>query len=242
MIFNPYELPDIASSITTAFELPWAQPLLADSKLMIGLVLAFLMADVLACCPKGVMRHQLLWLTDTRNARTFESSVVILPWLKPVMLLQCFLFFGLTAFCLIAPDAYAALSHPTLQDTLPVLLPVMLSLSAWYLLQRWLIGWLCYLFRLSQKNTILNRTYDAAFVLLAPLVTICYVALTAGLISSDWAFKLLAALFISSQISFIFNGIKIFYDGFYSLLLIIVYLCTLEIAPILMIWARLTPN
>jgi hypothetical protein len=84
----------------------------------------------------------------------------------------------------------------------------------------------------------MNRSYQAAFIVLAPLAMLLFIGLIAGWIPSQIALVLLFAVFILSQFSFIFSGIKIFYDGFSSLLLIILYLCTLEIAPLWVIWVK----
>lgn len=238
MIFNPYQLDTFTTeAAATASRLTAAVPLLQNSAPIVTLVLTFIAADVLAWCPKGVMRHQLQWITDTRNARTFESSVVIYPWLKGVLILQLFLSFGLTLFGAIDPEAGAHFTHMDASSGLQLTLCMSVFLG-WYLLQMGFFNWGCYLFGLEDKCTIMSRTYQASFIVLAPLSTICLVALIAGLISSQTTLNLLAALFILSQITFIFSGFKIFYDGFGSICLIIVYLCALEIAPLAILWAR----
>ena len=155
------------------------------------------------------------------------------------MLLQMFLFFGLTLFCLTdnAPAEHLfAITSPTLvQIGLCIsLLPI------WYVLQGVLFNWFCYLLGIEEKRTIMNRSYQAAFIVLAPLAMLLFIGLIAGWIPSQIALVLLFAVFILSQFSFIFSGIKIFYDGFSSLLLIILYLCTLEIAPLWVIWVKFT--
>ena len=43
-------------------------------------------------------------------------------------------------------------------------------------------------------------------------------------------------LFIAGKIAFIFKGFRIFYDNFFSLLYFILYLCTLEIIPIILVY------
>ena len=237
MIFNPYDIHFVEGAASAASSLSWAQLRLEDNAVLVVLILLFLSIDILACRDKSVMRHQLAWITDTRNARTFESVVVIYPWLKPLMLLQMFLFFGLTLFCLTdnAPAEHLfSITSPTLaQIGLCIsLLPI------WYVLQGLLFNWFCYLLGIKEKRTIMNRSYQAAFIVLAPLAMLLFIGLIAGWIPSQIALVLLFAVFILSQFSFIFSGIKIFYDGFSSLLLIILYLCTLEIAPLWVIWVK----
>ena len=237
MIFNPYDIHFVEGSASAASSLSWAQLRLEDNAVLVVLILLFLSIDILACRDKSVMRHQLAWITDTRNARTFESVVVIYPWLKPLMLLQMFLFFGLTLFCLTDPAPAEHLFSVTPPTLAQVCLCVSL-LPIWYVLQGGLFNWFCYLLDIKEKRTIMNRSYQAAFVVLAPLAMLLFIGLIAGWIPSQIALVLLFAVFILSQFSFIFSGIKIFYDGFSSLFLIIVYLCTLEIAPLVVIWTK----
>ena len=240
MIFNPYDIHFVQGG-ASASGLPWAMPQLQDNVLLVVVILGFIVVDVLACRDKGVLRHQLSWVTDTRNARTFESVLVVYPWLKPLLLVQMFLFAGLTIFCLFddAPAAHLRqlVSQPSVLGHLALAIAIPLT---WFLLQWLLFNWFCYLYGMREKRTIMNRSYQAAFIVLAPFAMLLFIGLVAGWISTQMALVLLIALFIFSQFSYILSGIKIFYDGFGSLCFIIVYLCTLEIAPLLVIWAKFT--
>lgn len=240
MIFNPYDLHFITEeTVQAASHLSWAKPLLQDNMLLVGLVLFFLLADLLAVRVKGVLRYQVSWLTDTRSARTFESTAVIYPWLKPLLLVQVFLFFGLTLFCVIDPMYAEHLMHPDVHSA-HLLGYCIAALLGWYLLQTIVVNWFCYLFGIKDKRSIMNRSHIATFAVLAPLSMLMFLLLMGDIITTNTGVILLASLFILSQISFIFNGIKIFYEGLGSFLLIFVYLCTLEIAPLLVIWAKIT--
>lgn len=242
MIFNPFNLTQLttqAQNPIEAVELSWAAPLLQDNVLVVGLVLGFFIIDILACYPSGVLQHQLDWVMDTRNSRTFESQMIVFPWIKPLLLMQLFTFVGLSLFCLF--DSSPAQHLHSLADvTWSMLGACMAIFLSWYLVQKGVFNWFCYLFKLKDKKTIMNRTYQAAFMLLAPFSMVIFILLMAGLISHETTIFLLAALFIFSQIAFILNGFKIFYEGIGSILLIFAYLCTLEIAPIVVIWAKIT--
>ena len=48
-----------------------------------------------------------------------------------------------------------------------------------------------------------------------------------------------ATLYVIARLLYIIKGIRIFYDHFYSWLYFILYLCTLEIIPLLVIWRTL---
>lgn len=240
MIFNPYDLHFVnGETELAASHLSWAKPLLQDNMLLTGLVLAFLAADLLAIRVKGVLRYQASWLIDTRSARTFESTAVIYPWIKPLLLIQVFLFFGLSLFCVVDTNYSEHLLHPDLHSY-HLLVYCIAALLGWYLWQTLLVNWFCYLFGIKEKRSIMNRSHIAIFAVLAPFSMLLFILLMANMISAETTIILLALLFILSQISFIFNGFKIFFEGIGTLLLLIVYLCTLEIAPLLVIWAKMT--
>lgn len=240
MIINPsYILSSPILSIPSSNELPWALPQLQNNAGLVILIIAFAAINLLACHPNGMLMQQLAWLGDTRNARTFEASTIVYPWLKPVLVIQLFLFSCLSVYCITDSSPALHLSNPDLETWLHIgqclLLPV-----AIILLQFISYNWFCFLFKTKFQQIIMNRTYIASLIVLSPLATLIFIGTMSGSFSSETTIILLAALFILSQILFIFNGIKIFLRGFDSFLIIIVYLCTLEIAPLWIIWARLT--
>lgn len=67
-------------------------------------------------------------------------------------------------------------------------------------------------------------------LVLPALVTLFYPGLTGGM------FTIGIICYISARILFICKGFKIFYQNFFSLIYFILYLCTLEIAPILLFY------
>ncbi len=219
--------------------LPWAAPQLQNNSVIVILIILFAVVDLLACHPKGMIRHQLAWLGDTRNARTFEASAVVYPWLKPMLLIQLFLFTSLSLFCVYDDEPAVHLSNPE-PETWLKLLYCLIAPVVFYLLQRFCYNWFCYLFRAKYKQIIMNRTYQAMIILLSPLATLIFIGNMAGAFTNETTLILLAGLFILSQILFIFNGIKIFLTDFGSFLILIVYLCTLEIAPLWVLWFKFT--
>ena len=221
----------------SADSLPWAAPQLQNNSVIVVLIILFAVVDLLACHPKGMMRHQLAWLADTRNARTFEASAIVYPWLKPLLLVQLFLFSCLSLFCVIDDTPSEHLTAPDAGTWLK-LLYCLLAPMIFYLLQRFCYNWFCYLFRAKFQQIIMNRTYQASVILISPLATLIFIGTIAGAFTDQTTLILLAALFILSQILFIFNGIKIFLNGFGSFFIIIVYLCTLEIAPLWVLWIK----
>lgn len=68
-------------------------------------------------------------------------------------------------------------------------------------------------------------------VLLLPALMIIYYPGNA-----DITLKVAATLYVLARLMFIRKGFKFFYTNFFSLVYFILYLCTLEIAPILVLW------
>ena len=238
MIFNPFDIQSLHDAILQVIpQLPWAPPQLQDNIPLVLLVILFAVADLLAFHPKGVVMHELAWLANTRNARTFEASAVVYPWLKPILFCQFFIFFALCLLDIIDPLMAEHFSAPDTQ-TLWLALGCLAVPLGWFLLQRFLFNWFCYLAGIRDRQIIMNRCYLAMHIVLAPLSTVIFMCVLAGSYPPQTILFLLAVLFILSQIVFIFNGFKIFCVNFYSFCLIIVYLCTLEIAPLLVIYAK----
>ena len=240
MIINPsYIIQSPVMAIQISDDLPWALPQLQNNAVIVILIIAFAAINLLACHPNGMLMQQLAWLGDTRNARTFEASSIVYPWLKPVLVFQLFLFTCLSIYCITDSSPALHLGNPDLETWIHLgqclLLPVIVVL-----LQFISYNWFCYLFNTKFQQIIMNRTYMASLIVLSPLATLIFIGTMSGSFSHETTVILLATLFILSQILFIFNGIKIFLRGIDSFLIIIAYLCTLEFAPLWLIWARLT--
>lgn len=238
MIFNPFEISQLHESLQPSISLPWALPQLQDNILLVLLVIIFLMADLLAWHPKGVMIHQLAWLGDTRNARTFDASTAIYPWLKPILMCQYFLFFGLSLLSISDSEMAMHLARPSWPELRPMILCLAVPLL-WSAVQQFLFNWFCHLFEIADGRIIMNRCFLATHIILAPISTLIFVSVLAGAIDLQVTQILLIGLFILSQVVFIFNGFRIFCNSFYTTLLIFAYLCTLEIAPLLVIYAKI---
>ncbi len=240
MIINPsYILQSPILAIQHSNDLPWTLPQLQNNAAIVILIIAFAAINLLACHPKGMMIHQLAWLGDTRNARTFEASSIVYPWLKPVLLIQLFLFTCLSIYCITDSSPALHLENPDIETWSRLGLCLLAPLGV-ILVQYISYNWFCYLFNAKFQQIIMNRTYVASLIILSPFTILIFIGTMSGSFSEETTVILLATLFILSQILFIFNGIKIFLRGFESFFIIIAYLCTLEIAPIWMIWARIT--
>ena len=238
MIFNPFDIKSIEDALLqTTTLLPWAPAQLQDNIPLVLFVILFAVADLLACHPKGVMMHQVQWIINTRNVRTFEETAVVYTWLKPLLLSQYFIFSGLCIFHIIDPLMAEHLSSPSLDLVLTLLFYLAIPFG-WFLLHLFLFHWLCYIFSIHDQRVIMNRCYHAIHIVFAPLATIIFMNVLAGTHNTQLTSILLATLFTLMQIVFIFNGFKIFCNNFCTFCLIILYLCTLEIAPLLIYLAK----
>ena len=157
-----------------------------------------------------------------------------------MLYVQFFLFSSLSLFCALDDAPGVHLSEWPTPETLSRMTFCLCVPICIYAFQFFSYNWFCFLFRTKYQQIIMNRTYLASHLLLSPLSILIFIGTMAGTYTAETTLILLAVLFILSQILFIFNGIKIFLRGIDSFLIIIAYLCTLEIAPLWIIWARLT--
>lgn len=219
-------------------ELEIKTPLLSDNPVIITLLLTFLLINILSWRKEGMMRRQLQWIRDTRNARTFDTSDTTGNRLQMLILFQLFLFSGLSLFCISQPNPAQQLSDPGVPDILGLAVCILAPLL-WYWAQQFCFNWANYLFDGGHRIIIMNRIYLSIHTLAGPAAMLVFLLQVTCNLSSHWIAFLLTATFIVSQFAFIFSGIKIFWTGFGTLFYLIMYLCALEIAPLLLICQKL---
>lgn len=214
---------------------------LANNILLIGLILFYAFIDILAWSKNGILLQELRALKDTHNERTFNIGELRFIHIKPLLFLQYPLFFGLCLFTIVFPEPGEILKR-LLRPSSDVYLPLAACIAVpllWYLLQRFFHVWICYIFGGDTRIIILERVYKASHLLAGPIVLLIFTSIVTWQISTFISAILLIGTFIITQVIFIFCGIKIFFNGFGSLCLIFVYLCTLEIAPLVVIFTKL---
>lgn len=205
---------------------------------LVILTLICLLGNILCWRSKGVMREQLLSIQNTRTERSFGIDDGHFSFGRMLLLCQWFVFFGLQLFLYIDNQSPVYLAHLQFDKLLPLLWCSLLSV-AWYFMQWFFFHWWGYIFNQGGRIQILGRIYKSVYMLLGTLSMFSFLLQMAGWIDARTGMILLLLFFICAQIIFIFSGIKIFYNGLYSLLLIILYLCALKIAPILVLWQKL---
>ncbi|MDO4496732.1 MAG: DUF4271 domain-containing protein [Bacteroidales bacterium] len=203
------------------------------------LVLAFLLVNAMAVLAPGLMRGLVGQVFETRSARTFEKPESKYYTLRILMMLQLFIFAGLHVFLLLSTNPAEQLQYPT-EESWWLLGVCLLIPVGWVFVQQLLFNWWGYLFSSHEGIQILNRVYQAVHILFSPLTLLCFLFEMIGLIEVETSTVLLSLTFIMIQILFIFSGIKIFWGGLSTLFFLFLYLCTLEIAPMVMIFQLLT--
>ena len=105
-----------------------------------------------------------------------------------------------------------------------------------YMLQYGIYLILGYLFKGGNKMHLLNSTYSSltsirGLLLILPVLVAIYYTY-----SLNYFILIFIFVYFITRLIFICKGVKIFFSGIYSLLYLILYLCTLEIAPLLIIY------
>jgi len=212
---------------------------LSTNALLEILVLTFMLVSIIAWLLPEVMRYQLSLVFETRSERMFAQNRSKHYFLRGLLMVQFFLFFGLHIFLVAGESATQQLAHPDGEVWMLLLKCISLPLG-WFLLQQILYLWWSTVFSSSGKSMIMNRVYHAIHVLASPLVMAIFLLEMVGLVETGTATILLSLTFIIIQIMFIFSGIKIFLVDWSTTCFLFLYLCTLEIAPLVMIFQILT--
>lgn len=175
-------------------------------------------------------------LSVRRRANAFDEHTVAETRVVTLLLLQLFILEGILLFCFFGlPLAQAA---PEGSRTLAPAVGAMAAISAgFYLFQLAACRTVGYVFTDSVAAGLWTRGLNASqcilsISLLAPvLVALFYPALAGYMLIGA------AGLYCLSRICYIIKGFRIFYTDFPSLLYFILYLCTLEIIPVIFICA-----
>lgn len=197
-----------------------------------------LAGDLLSWRPEGVMRRQIISMSDMKNERSFNADDSGWDIRRFLLILQWCLYFGLILFTFENEDFFEDLLHPDMSVLLE--LGICIAIPAVWFGGQWIFySWWSYLFRLSGKAVILTRIYKAVHMLAAPIALLVFLLELSGILTPSNSWILLLLIFIIVQIVFIFSGIRIFWSGFGTLCFIFLYLCAFKVAPILLLLAKL---
>ncbi len=102
----------------------------------------------------------------------------------------------------------------------------------------WTLG---YTFSDPEGRRLYMRGFVATQSLLGPGLAIPALLVLFVPAGGTFFFSLGVIMYMTARLTFIVKGFRLFYDGFYSLSYFILYLCTLEVAPLWVLW-RLADN
>lgn len=212
---------------------------LGSNTLLVSVLLVFVIVTILSWAPYGVMRQQISFLMNAQSDRTFDEVSLIHVPVRIMILIQMVVCIGLHFFLLANDGAIDAINHPTETDWLGILFCMGIVLF-WYLGHWCMISWWGYLFNEPSRIFLLKRQFRAVYMLFSPFSVLVFMLEVSGHIDVLSTTFLLGLFFIISQIVLIYNANKIFWGSVEALYFIFLYLCTLEIAPLVMISRYLT--
>lgn len=213
-------------------------PQLSTNVVLELLTLAYLTVNVIAYLTPGIMRMHALRIFES-SERTFDTNQSGHPFVVALLMIQFFLFVGLHLFLAIAEQPADLLAHPDAGVWLLLLQCVAVPL-VWYVLQQGLYLWWSMVFGLPGRLSVMNRVYQSVHIVVSPIAMVAFLFEMVGIIEPETAIFLLSLTFILMQILLIYSGIKIFWGGWSTLCFIFLYLCALEIAPLVMLFQLLT--
>ena len=214
---------------------------LENNSLLVGLMLFYAIIDMLAWSRNGILRKELLAYKDTRNKRMFDMRRTRFTHLKSLLFSQYYLFSGLCLFTIAFPNSGDLLRNlPRLTADTAIKLASCIAVPLlWYMLHFFFQKWGNFIFGGDERTDILMRIYKISHMLAGQFVLLLFTAIVIADIGSFMTTILLIGIFIITQLVFILYGFKLFFRGFWSLCLIFLYLCALEIAPLAVFLVRI---
>jgi hypothetical protein len=210
---------------------------LTNNPLVVAGLFWFVLLTIFSVGRSGLLRHEFAWLRHMRSGRSFELPASASGFFRLLLMLQTFLFSGLCLYFAIIPGA----SLSPLTDTAEwrafavcMSLPLLLYLYQWFCFR-----WTAYLAHEEDRIMLLDRAYQAVYLFIGPFALVLFVVQVTGHLSDTMEIILIATLFGLSLIWFIISAFKIFFRGIGTICFIIGYLCTLEIAPLYLIYQKL---
>jgi hypothetical protein len=210
---------------------------LTDNPMVVAVLFLFVLLTIFSVGRSGLLRHELAWLSHMRSGRSFELPASASGFFRLLLMLQTFLFSGLCLYFAVMPDATL---RPETEATdwstfgLCMALPLALYLYQWFCFR-----WTAYLAHDEERVLLLDRAYQAVYLLIGPFALVLFVVQVTGHLSDTMEMTLIAGLFGLALIWFVISAFKIFFRGIGTICFIIFYLCTLEIAPLYLLYQKM---
>lgn len=202
-----------------------------------GLILCFLLVTIAyRSSPKQIMQLiGTLFKTKSRSSYIQKTNVGLVR-LKLVLLMQTFLLEGTALFIIFRERLSFQLPEV---GTMPLIAFFAGSCMVFFLLQFLTYQLLGYLFAYRSYASMWTNSFTSITALRGLLLFLpVLIAIYHSIALNSFIFIICCVYFIT-RIIFIYKGLKIFFSGFYSLVYLILYLCTLEIAPLFVIYKGL---
>ena len=215
---------------------------ISDNEILTALIFVFVLIDILTFKKDGFLRHEIEKLKELRQVRTFNKNKKGFKTFRTLLFFQYYIFFGLCLYLAIDPNPAVALKG--LYDIHSnIYLVLALCISApfiWFLIHLFLFHWFGYIFGGNHKMAIIDRIYFAYHIIASPMLLAMFIFFVVADIPSIIVAILLCAFFIIIQILLIYSVFAIFSNNKSSFYIILLYLCALEIAPLAIIYAKMS--
>lgn len=170
-------------------------------------------------------------LSVRRRANAFDERTADEDWIITAMLMQTCIYEGIFLF-LLMPWSAAAGSI----GVFPVVGLMVALCAGFYLFQLAAYHIVGYTFLDETGRAVWVRGFNASQSMLGFALIVPVLGALFNPDDSRWLLTVCVVLFVVARLLFIFKGFRIFYRGISSLLYFILYLCTLEIIPVLMVY------
>lgn len=110
------------------------------------------------------------------------------------------------------------------------------SMAVFYLLQFLIYNILGFTFTNKVNKQLLLKGFNASQAVLGLFLLPIVILMLVYPHLIDWLIPIFFSVYILCRLVFIFKGIRIFFNNYYSFLLIILYLCSVEIVPIKLLY------
>lgn len=205
---------------------------LIDNPYVVTVIMLFMICDILAFHPSGVIARQFVYLSNSGHSRTFEDNGdAFLPMTKPILIFQTFLFSGLILFCASFNRASVFFDQPTFESVSLLALCIAVP-TVWFFFHWMLINWVCFLFNSKSGVVTINKVYTAVYTLAAPVALLLFVLYCLDYMSLGAITVLLYIVLALTQIVFLGLSFKVFMGGIGTTLVILLYILAFEVAPI----------
>lgn len=214
------------------------QPPGANSWISLILILCFLVVAGSYRSSNKFIQYIVSEVFDYKERSSFyQKSTLNMVRLKIALLFMTFLIEGLALF--VVYGNFVSVSAFTSVKLMEVIGLFAGGFLLFYLLQLGLYAIITYTFTNKTNAGLLSGALTGTTILLGMLLFIPVLVSIYHTIPLNIFIFITISLYFATRLLFIYKGVKIFFSDFYSLIYVVLYLCTFEIAPLLVIYKGL---